>query len=78
MYRSAPAHPVLSVDPAVNYDIYVTLAGDPNPAISVTGFDTNPGQVLDVIARDAFGSETAPQVEAIDYDLVTACVVTNP
>lgn len=70
--------PVLSVDPAVNYDIYVTLAGDPNPAITATGFDTNPGQVLDVIARDAFGAETAPQAEVIDYDLVTACVVTNP
>lgn len=68
--------PVLSVDPAVNYDIYVTAAGDTNPAISVTGFDTNPGQILDVIARDATGMEMGPQVLAIDYETVNACVVT--
>lgn len=68
--------PVLSVDPSVNYDIYVTATGDTTPAISVTGFDTAPGQILDVVARDAFGTETAPQVLAIDYDALNACVVT--
>jgi len=68
--------PVLSVDPAVNYDIYVTLAGDPNPAITVTGFDTSPGQILDVVARDAFGAETAPGLILVDYDAVAACAVT--
>ena len=34
------------------------------------------GQVLDVIARDATGSETGPQPLVIDYDALTACPVT--
>lgn len=67
--------PVLSVDPSANLDIYVTATGDTTPAISVTGFNPAPGQVLDVIARDATGAETAPQVLLIDYDAVSACAV---
>jgi len=67
---------VLSIDPAVNYDIYVTGAGSTTPAISVTGFDPAPGQVLDIAARDPMGMETLPQVLVIDYDALNACVVT--
>ena len=67
--------PVLSVDPSANLDIYVTAAGDTTPAISVTGFDPAPGQVLDVIARDATGMEMGPQVLLIDYDALSACAV---
>jgi hypothetical protein len=65
---------VLSVAPGV-YSIYVTVAGDPNPAIAVTGYEVFPGQILDIIARDAFGEETAPQPLVIDYDLVASCAV---
>jgi hypothetical protein len=67
---------VLSVDTGQNLDIYVTAAGDTTPAISVTGFDPAPGQVLDVVARDAMGMETGPQVLLIDYNNLNACVVT--
>ena len=55
--------------------MYVTAAGDTTPAISVTGFDPAPGQVLDIIARDATGEETLPQALVIDYDGVEDCVV---
>jgi hypothetical protein len=71
----AASTPVLSVDPAANLDIYVTAAGSTTPAISVTGFNPEPGQVLDVIARDATGEETGPQVLVVDYDALDACVV---
>jgi hypothetical protein len=71
----AASTPVLSVDPENNLDIYVTAAGETTPAISVTGFDPEPGQVLDVIARDATGDETAPQVLVVDYDALDACAV---
>ncbi len=70
---------VLKIDPDLDYDIYVTAAGSTTPAISVTaagGFDPQPGQILDVIARDAFGMEMAPQVIVIDYDAVNDCAVT--
>lgn len=67
--------PVLSIDPEQNYDVYVTVAGDTAPAISVTGFNPAPGQVLDIIARDATGEETLPQAEIIDYDAIDECVV---
>jgi hypothetical protein len=69
--------PVLSIDPSVNYDVYVTATGDTTPAISVTGFDTTPGQILDIVARDAddSGEEVGPQVLVIDYDALDACVV---
>jgi len=66
---------VLSIDPSVNYDVYVTATGSAVPAISVTGFDTTPGQVLDIIARDATGEEVGPQVLVIDYDALDACAV---
>jgi hypothetical protein len=66
---------VLSVDPSANLDIYVTAAGDTTPVISVTGFDPAPGQILDVIARDATDMEMAPQVLLIDYDALAACAV---
>jgi hypothetical protein len=71
----AASTPVLSVDPAANLDIYVTAAGSTTPAISVTGFNPEAGQVLDVIARDATGAETAPQVLLINYDALDACAV---
>jgi len=32
--------------------------------------------VLDVIARDATGAEVGPQPLVVDYDALTACVVT--
>ena len=66
---------VLSVDPAQNLDIYVTATGDTTPAISVTGFNPEPGMVLDVVARDATGMEMGPQVLVIDYDNLTECAV---
>ena len=67
---------VLSIDPNVNYDVYVTATGDTTPAISVPGFDPAPGAVLDVIARDPMGMETLPQPLIIDYGNLTACAVT--
>ena len=66
---------VLSVDPAQNLDIYVTATGDTTPAISVTGFNPEPGMVLDVVARDATDMEMGPQVLVIDYDNLADCVV---
>jgi hypothetical protein len=66
---------VLSIDPSVNYDVYVTATGDTTPAISVTGFDPEAGQVLDIIARDATGMEMGPQVLLINYDDLSACAV---
>ena len=59
---------VLKIEPGVTYDAYVTATGDTVPAISLTDFTPLNGQVLDVIARDAFGEETAPQAVLIDYD----------
>lgn len=70
--------PVLAADTEQNLDIYVTATGDTTPAISVTGFNPEPGMVLDVIARDATGAETLPQVEIIDYDNLTECTVAAP
>ena len=67
--------PVLSVDPEANLDIYVTATGSMTPAISVTGFNPEPGQVLDVIARDATGMEEGPQVLLVNYDELSACEV---
>jgi hypothetical protein len=66
---------VLSVDTEQNLDIYVTAAGDTTPAISVTGFNPEPGMVLDVVARDATGMEMGPQVLVIDYENLTPCAV---
>ena len=69
---------VLSVEPAQDLNVYVTATGDTTPAISVEGFDWLPGQVLDVVARDADPmnmEEMGPQVLVIDYDALDACVV---
>ena len=69
---------VLSVDPALDLNVYVTATGDTTPAISVEGFDWLPGQVLDVVARDADPldmDERGPQVLVIDYENLDACVV---
>lgn len=69
---------VLSVDPALDLNVYVTATGDTTPAISVEGFDWLPGQVLDVVARDADPmdmGEMGPQVLVIDYDSLNECVV---
>jgi hypothetical protein len=67
---------VLSVAPGT-YSIYVTAAGDSTPAIAVTGYDVLPGQVLDIIARDANPAsdpaEVGPQALVIDYDQVDDC-----
>jgi hypothetical protein len=66
---------VLSVDPAQDLNVYVTATGDTTPAISVEGFDWLPGQVLDVVARDATGMEMGPQIAVIDYDALNECEV---
>ena len=66
---------VLSIAPET-YDVYVTAADSKTPAISVTGLALAGGQVLDVIARDATGSEMGPQPLVVDYDALAACVVT--
>jgi hypothetical protein len=59
---------VLKIEPGVTYDAYVTATGDTVPAISLTDFTPLNGQVLEVIARDAFGEEVGPQALLIDYD----------
>ena len=62
----------LSIAPGI-YDAYVTLAGSKAPAITLADLDFAGGEVLDVIARDATGAETAPQAVVIDYASVAAC-----
>lgn len=64
---------VLKIEPGLTYDAYVTAAGDTVPAISLEDFTPANGQVLEIIARDAFGEETAPQALIIDYDSVSNC-----
>jgi hypothetical protein len=59
--------------PAGIYDAYVTVAGSKDPAITLPDLDFAGGEVLDVIARDAFGEETLPQAVVIDYSAVAAC-----
>jgi hypothetical protein len=65
----------LSIDPSLDYDAFVTLAGDKTPAISLTGLMFDGGEVLDVLARDpiAADGETLPQPVIIDYSTVAAC-----
>jgi len=64
---------VLRIEPGVTYDAYVTATGSTVPAISLTDFTPANGQVLEVIARDAFGAEMAPQALIIDYDAIDNC-----
>ena len=63
---------ILSIAPG-NYDAYVTAADSKTPAISLPGLSFTGGEVLDVIARDATGSETAPQAVVIDYSAISSC-----
>lgn len=58
---------------AGDYDAYVTGAGSKTPAISLPDLEFTGGEVLDVIARDAEGTETGPQPVVIDYATVPAC-----
>ncbi len=62
----------LSIAPGI-YDAYVTLANDKAPAITLPDLNFVGGEVLDVIARDATGAETAPQAVVIDYAAVPVC-----
>ena len=66
---------VLKIQPGVTYDAFVTAAGSTDAAITIPDFTPANGQVLEVIARDAFGEETLPQALIIDYDGVEDCVV---
>ena len=66
---------VLKIQPGVTYDAFVTLTDSTDPAITIEDFTPANGQVLEVIARDAFGEEALPQVLVIDYDGVEDCVV---
>ena len=66
---------VLKIQPGVTYDVFVTAAGSTEAAITIPDFTPANGQVLEVIARDAFGEETLPQALVIDYDAVEDCVV---
>jgi len=66
---------VLKIQPGVTYDAFVTAAGSTDAAITIEDFTPTNGQVLEVIARDAFGEETLPQALVIDYDGVEDCVV---
>ena len=66
---------VLKIQPGVTYDAFVTPAGSTEAAITIADFTPVNGQVLEVIARDAFGEETLPQALIIDYDGVEDCVV---
>ena len=67
--------PVLKIQPGVVYDAYVTGAGSTDPVITIDNFEPAGGQILEVIARDAFGDETVPQAVIIDYDAIEDCVV---
>jgi hypothetical protein len=68
---------VLKIQPGVTYDAFVTATGSTDAAITIEDFTPGNGQVLEVIARDAFGEETLPQALVIDYDSAEACIVTN-
>ena len=68
---------VLKIEPGVTYDAFVTATGSTDAAITIADFTPANGQVLEVIARDAFGEETLPQALIIDYDGVEDCVVAD-
>ena len=50
-----------------DYDVFVTLAGDTNPAIAVEGATFEGGDVISAIASDPEGEETAPGLIVIDH-----------
>ena len=58
---------------AGDYDAVVTGAGSKTPVISLPGLQFTGGEVLDVIARDPQGAETAPQAVVINYATVPVC-----
>lgn len=71
----APAFPAVefkqstdfvSLPPGV-YDVFVTLAGETAPAISLPAADLPGGTVLTAIASDPSGAETAPGLVLIDH-----------
>lgn len=64
---------ILKIEPGVTYDAYVTATGSTVPAISLPDFTPLNGQVLEVIARDAFGEEVGPQALILDYDALDSC-----
>ena len=49
------------------YDVFVTVAGDTTPAISVPGAQFDGGAVITAIASDPAGEETAPGLIVIDH-----------
>ena len=53
--------------PPAGYDVFVTLAGDTTPAISVEGLELVGGEVITAIASDPAGEETAPGLIVIDH-----------
>ncbi len=53
--------------PPGDYDVFVTLAGDTNPAIAVEGATFAGGDVISAIASDPQGEETAPGLIVIDH-----------
>lgn len=66
--------PLISLAPNV-YDIYVTVTGSKDPAISVTEFPLAAGDNYDIFARDGFGEEVGPQVLPVKYDEnLTLCI----
>lgn len=56
-----------------DYDAIVTGAGSKAAAISLPGLQFTGGEVLDVIARDPQGAETAPQAVVLNYATVPVC-----
>lgn len=53
--------------PPAEYDVFVTLAGDTTPAISVAGLELLGGEVITAIASDPTGEETLPGLIVIDH-----------
>lgn len=53
--------------PPGDYDVFVTLAGDTAPAISVEGAEFVGGDVITAIASDPADGETAPGLVVIDH-----------
>jgi hypothetical protein len=53
--------------PPAEYDVFVTLAGDTTPAISVEGLELVGGEVITAIASDPTGEETLPGLIVIDH-----------